>query len=131
MSLMRVNDRLLGAMEGPFFPEALEDLNGLYESPVLRNPVALILMGKSIPGYSGTFTPQTAGGYRWFRALRFERGDGRVLVCFPFARDAKEEDASVLDRSISFYSFQCSVEEMDVLCRQLIQVAYKLTDFTD
>jgi hypothetical protein len=110
----------------PTFPEGIDRLNDAFEARRAAqqdlNGAVLERVGTKVFGFSRMFRPTTADDYTWFWALEFARGDGRIIVCFPWAQDWNKRDGSQADRSIAVYARGASGEEIDRLLGDLTYV---------
>lgn len=106
MEAEKMTDALLDGYNGPFFPEAINELNHLYRhngrwtGKVLRGTV-----GKFISGYL-RMEPRikTSDDYYWFWGLDFMVEGGLVRILFPWSERKIGQEFSMPHSSIAVYT---------------------------
>jgi len=117
--------KVVGAhLEGfgaPLFPPTIDLLNTTLAKGHGLNGFVLEDAGRVVEGFVGKDRPTTTDGYTWFWALTFVRGEGTIVVCFPWAQDWDKQDASQADRSVAVYSFGADERDVAPLVADLVK----------
>lgn len=105
MSKQQHVDARLDGYQGPFFPEAIEELQLVIDNSSSLNGLSLAVIMQTMPDFiSMEHRPTTQDGYRWFWSLRFQQDESIVMVMLPRYQDWSQRDGSQADRSIAVHT---------------------------
>jgi hypothetical protein len=103
VSNIQCKDARLWHYSGPFFPDAIADLNVALDARS-HNAIDFVEAADTVEGYLGYERPKTSDGYSWFWALVFAVDGGLTLIAIPWAQDWERADGSRCDRSAAVYT---------------------------